>query len=541
MEGQRIGSYKVVRKIGQGGMGAVYEAVHEQLGRRAAIKLLRRELSVDPQIAERFFREAKAASRVEHAGVVGIYEFGNLPDGTAYIIMEFLRGDPLSVRLRSLGGRLPYSDTVRISRQIASALAATHGAGIVHRDLKPDNVMLVPDPEIPGGERVKILDFGIAKILAEYEGPASEEFKTQTGMVLGTATYMAPEQCKGAGQVTDKADVYSLGIVMYRMCCGQVPFRADGQGEVMAMHIFSQPKPLRERDPSVPEVLANLVGRMIAKDPAERPNMAAIAQELEKMAALPVIQGSPVVALTASVATDSGNHSSSLATLSAALGQSGSMKAVPPPQRRWGRVAGIGLVLLAIGGIGAHYGVRAFLPAAQPQAKVYWTLNTIPVQAQVVRKSDGQVVGMTPWTEEPRPGTGHQVFTLRAPGFAEQDVEFDENHSASPTVGLRALPAQVSALADGGTGPGRPDEAGAGDGGAPRTDLAPATGTQPAVGVTGPAQTPGQTPGATPGQVPGQTGPNGPRPLGPRGVRIPPRQPNPNKAFTDDDIQPLKD
>ena len=134
MEGQRIGSYRVVRKIGQGGMGAVFEAVHEQLGRRAAIKLLHREFSADPQIAERFFNEAKAASRVEHAGVVGIYEFGNLPDGTAYIIMEFLRGDPLSVRLRSLGGRLPYSDTVRISRQIASALATTHAAGIVHRD-----------------------------------------------------------------------------------------------------------------------------------------------------------------------------------------------------------------------------------------------------------------------------------------------------------------------------------------------------------------------------------------------------------------------
>jgi serine/threonine protein kinase len=164
MEGQRIGSYRVVRKIGQGGMGAVYEAVHEQLGRRAAIKLLRKELSQDPQIVIRFFNEGKAASRIEHSGIVQIFEYGHLPDQTAYIIMEFLRGEALSARLRSLGGKLPLADLLRISRQIASALAATHAKGIIHRDLKPDNIMLVPDSEMPGGERVKILDFGVAKV-----------------------------------------------------------------------------------------------------------------------------------------------------------------------------------------------------------------------------------------------------------------------------------------------------------------------------------------------------------------------------------------
>ena len=264
MEGQRISSYRVLRKIGQGGMGAVYEAVHEKLGSKAAIKLLHKELGKDTQIAARFFREARAASRIDHPGVVKIYEFASLPDDTAYIIMELLRGEPLSLRLRNSGGRLPIPDVIRVSRQIASALAATHAAGIVHRDLKPDNVMLVQDSEVSGGERAKILDFGIAKLLTEYAGPLAEEFHTSTGQVLGTATYMAPEQCKGSGQVSDRADVYSLGVVMYRMCCGQLPFRADGQGEVMAMHIFSTAKPLRERDPSIPEGLAELVSRMMA-------------------------------------------------------------------------------------------------------------------------------------------------------------------------------------------------------------------------------------------------------------------------------------
>ena len=134
MEGQRIGNYRIVRKIGQGGMGSVWEAKHEQLHRKAAIKLLRRELTTDPQVEIRFFNEAKAASRVDHPSIVKIDEFGHLPDGTAYIIMEFLSGDPLSVRLRNLGGKLQIPDTLRISRQIASALAATHAKGIVHRD-----------------------------------------------------------------------------------------------------------------------------------------------------------------------------------------------------------------------------------------------------------------------------------------------------------------------------------------------------------------------------------------------------------------------
>ena len=141
MEGQRIGNYRVVRKIGQGGMGSVWEAKHEQLHRKAAIKLLRRELSTDPQLEVRFFNEAKAASRVDHPSIVKIDEFGHLPDGTAYIIMELLTGDPLSVRLRNLGGKLQLPDIIRISRQIASALAATHAKGIVHREAYTKNMI----------------------------------------------------------------------------------------------------------------------------------------------------------------------------------------------------------------------------------------------------------------------------------------------------------------------------------------------------------------------------------------------------------------
>lgn len=466
MEGQRIGNYRIVRKIGQGGMGSVWEAKHEQLHRKAAIKLLRRELTTDPQVEIRFFNEAKAASRVDHPSIVKIDEFGHLPDGTAYIIMEFLSGDPLSVRLRNLGGKLQIPDTLRISRQIASALAATHAKGIVHRDLKPDNVMLVPDSEVAGGERVKILDFGIAKVITDYSGPGAEEFKTNTGLVLGTATYMAPEQCKGAGEVTEKADVYSLAVVMYRMCCGKVPFRAEGPGEVMAMHIFSQPKPLREVDPRVPEPLAALIHRMMSKEPHERPTMTQVATELEKMAmtitgpvSVPTVTAPvpAVAAPTAPAPVESSPASSSAAshssTLGTALGQSGSAPAVSAGSRS--RVGWMVAAVLLLGGVGVSipYGLKHMPQLLAGTAKtVYWNVASSPV-AQVIRKADGQVMGSTPWTHTLPQGTGRQLFVLRAEGYVEQEVWFEESSSATQNLTLVAEPKAVpeAASPDGGT------------------------------------------------------------------------------------------
>ena len=464
MEGQRIGNYRVVRKIGQGGMGSVWEAKHEQLHRKAAIKLLRRELSTDPQLEVRFFNEAKAASRVDHPSIVKIDEFGHLPDGTAYIIMELLSGDPLSVRLRNLGGKLQLPDILRISRQIASALAATHAKGIVHRDLKPDNVMLVPDSEVAGGERVKILDFGIAKVISDYSGPGAEEFKTNTGLVLGTATYMAPEQCKGAGEVTEKADVYSLAVVMYRMCCGKVPFRAEGPGEVMAMHIFSQPKPLRDVEPRIPEPLAALVHRMMSKEPHERPTMAQVAGELEKMAmtstgpiSVPTVTA-PVAAVPApavvaeSAAPASTSAASQPSTLGTAIGQSGSAPAVTAAPRS--RAGWMVMTVLLLGGVGVSipYGLKMWPQLLAAKVKpVYWNVSSSPA-AQVIRKADGQVMGMTPWTHTLPQGTGRQMFVLRAQGYVDQEIWFEEGSSASQNVSLVAesKAAPVATVGDGG-------------------------------------------------------------------------------------------
>ena len=176
-EGQTIGNYRVLRKLGEGGMGAVFEAQHVEIGRKAAIKVLHPQFAQNAQVAMRFLNEAKAANLIEHPGVVEVFEFSRLPDGTTYIVMEYLKGESLAKRLE----RGPVGlDALRVARQIASVLAAAHEHGIIHRDLKPDNVIMVKDPEAPGGERAKVLDFGIAKIAEE------QVLKTQAGSILGT-------------------------------------------------------------------------------------------------------------------------------------------------------------------------------------------------------------------------------------------------------------------------------------------------------------------------------------------------------------------
>ena len=201
--GSIIGSYRVVSKLGEGGMGAVYLAEHTLLGRRAAIKVLKPDLTLKPEVIDRFFGEARTASTLADPGIVQIFDFGYHPGGSAYILMELLDGEPLDARLRRVG-RLAPAAALRIVRQIASSLAAAHARGIVHRDLKPENIILVRDPEVVGGERAKLLDFGIAKLMdGDRPSPARP-----AGPVMGTPLYMSPEQCRSAGTVDHRSDIY---------------------------------------------------------------------------------------------------------------------------------------------------------------------------------------------------------------------------------------------------------------------------------------------------------------------------------------------
>ena len=204
--------------IGRGGMGAVYAGEHVLLGRSAAIKVLLPELSQKQDVVMRLFNEARAATAIRHPGIIEVYDFGWTPEGAAFIVMEHLEGETLG--RRASRARLRWQSALAIARQIAGALAAAHGKGIVHRDLKPDNIFLVSDPEVPGGERIKLLDFGIAKLAGESSATVNV---TETGSVMGTPTYMAPEQCRGVA-VDHRADLYSLGCIVFELCTGRPPF-----------------------------------------------------------------------------------------------------------------------------------------------------------------------------------------------------------------------------------------------------------------------------------------------------------------------------
>jgi tRNA A-37 threonylcarbamoyl transferase component Bud32 len=262
--GAALGTYTIERELGRGGMGAVYVGSHSLLGRRAAIKVLLPELSRNQAVVHRFFNEARAATAIKHPGIVEIYDFGFAADGSAYIVMELLAGESLSDRLRR--GPMPMATAVQIARQIAAALGAAHRAGIVHRDLKPDNIYLVPDAETAIGERVKLLDFGIAKL-----ADAGEVGRTHAGSVMGTPHYMAPEQCRGAADLDHRADLYALGCVLHEMIAGAPPFAGDTAGVVLGAHLHLPPPPLRLVAPHAIAELEALVLRLLAKHPSQRP------------------------------------------------------------------------------------------------------------------------------------------------------------------------------------------------------------------------------------------------------------------------------
>mgnify|MGYP000747657294 CR=1 FL=1 len=287
MIGTQVGPYRVIARIGEGGMGAVYEAVDEQIGKRVAIKVLHKEHAKNQQISNRFINEARAINVVEHPGIVTVSSFGQLPDGTAYIVMELLKGETLNARMKAQGGRMQMLDALRLARQIASALAAAHEKGIIHRDLKPDNIMLIPHPEWPGRERVKILDLGIAKLHERFVADAGGEGErprtvTGVGIVMGTPQYMAPEQCAGVGDPDGQVDVYALGVILYEGLTGQRPFGGQAALEIMHQHMFAAPVSLRVHRPELPSALAAMVERLLAKPAGERPTMRELAVAVER-------------------------------------------------------------------------------------------------------------------------------------------------------------------------------------------------------------------------------------------------------------------
>ena len=265
------GRYKVEAVLGEGGMGTVYRVVHTSLGRQLALKALRRDLAEDPDLAARFVREAKAAGAIAHPNIVQISDFGSLSSGQPYFVMEFLTGVSLRQMLLS-GEKLAPKRVLSMVDSVAEALAMAHDAGIIQRDVKPDNILIQRNPS--GRDVVKVLDFGLARV-------AGASRLTRKGIVFGTPHYMSPEQA--TGEVLDqRSDIYSLGVVLYELITGKVPFEADTYMGVLTKHIYVQPvPPTRFAGGEELAQFENVVMRCLRKDPKERyGSMAEVLEDL---------------------------------------------------------------------------------------------------------------------------------------------------------------------------------------------------------------------------------------------------------------------
>jgi eukaryotic-like serine/threonine-protein kinase len=246
--------YRLGERLAAGGMGSVYRAVDETLGRQVAVKALRRELADDPTFLERFRREARAAAALSHPGVAAIYDYGEV-DGQPFIVMELVEGENLAERVAARGP-LPWQEAFAVGEQVAAALAAAHAHGLVHRDVKPANIMLGRDG------RAKVTDFGIAQA-------AQAATLTRTGMVLGSANYVAPEQAKG-GHVGPAADLYSLGCVLFEAVTGETPYQGGNAVAIATQHVSAPVPDPRELRPDLPVQAAALIMRALRKQPDAR-------------------------------------------------------------------------------------------------------------------------------------------------------------------------------------------------------------------------------------------------------------------------------
>jgi serine/threonine-protein kinase len=271
------GRYRVDRLLGEGGMGRVYLAEHVLMRKPVALKVLHQEMTLVPEVVARFEREAVAAARIDHPNVAQAMDFGRLDDGSLYFVLEYVDGRSLRSLLDE--GALEHARSVSLACQIASALVAAHKVGIVHRDLKPDNVMLVSQAD--GSERVKVLDFGIAKVTNEGDGAVPGKTLTRVGAVMGTAGYMAPEQALGQ-PVSHLADLYAFGSMFYEMIAGRLPFDGNEVTEIVAKQLTEAPAPL---PPGIPPELVQLIDKLLARLPSERVQSAeALLETLEQIA-----------------------------------------------------------------------------------------------------------------------------------------------------------------------------------------------------------------------------------------------------------------
>ncbi len=476
--GQIIGNYKITAKLGEGGMGVVYLAEHPVIGRKVAMKAIHPELSRNPEVVSRFMTEAKSVNQIGNDHIVDISDFGTTTEGEFYFIMEFLQGESLADRLKHQHLLAPPL-ALQIAAQVADALAASHAHGIIHRDLKPENIFLINRGGIP--DFVKVLDFGLAKLT---QGEEKVSHKTRTGSVMGTPYYMAPEQCEGKANIDHRADLYSLGIILFEMLTGKVPFGGEGYGEIIVKHMTMPPPSPRAINPMVTAAQEAVVARALTKNRDDRfPSMTEFREAIldpERYAknapALPVrAPGSAYADTQGATPGQMGDDGASGQIVFGANPALGARSSPMPstfrenagellggeaqlPRSRKGLIAGtLGAVIVA--GAAALFFTHKSAPveptrapvAAAPvpvptpaPATVKVAFTSEPAGATVSRVDTGKIVGTTPFDLELAHGTAPVEFVFKKESFEETRATVVPDSPGQLTAALKgeAAPAQ---------------------------------------------------------------------------------------------------
>ena len=441
-------------------MGAVYLGEHPVIGRKVAIKVLHTALAADKDIVARFFNEARAIHLIAHPNIVEILDFGQTADGQPYFIMEYLTGEALSERVAR--GPMPPPQVATIAEQMCRALGAAHAKGIIHRDLKPHNVQIL---EKDGAALVKILDFGVAKILSAPDG--SQSVKTRTGSLMGTPLYMSPEQCKGAGLLDHRTDIYSLGVMIFEMLSGRPPFMAEGIGELFAKHMLEEPPNVLDVAPGTPPAMAAAVNKSLNKELDDRfPNMdefrkALLGEVVVSAGVRPAPKRPGGVGGTRPLAaTTTMSPQAQSTTLSSAISEIDDDLALP--KRRTGLIIGVvGAVAIAAavvvlvlpkGSSSAGAPVKAVAvagpapaavlpPAPAPARKTLVTIRfeAVPDGTHVFRKNDGEDLGAAP-LDIKLPYNGPSTdYVLRKDGYKDFGVTADLSEDNTVHVALEKI------------------------------------------------------------------------------------------------------
>ena len=438
--GQTVGNYNITAKLGEGGMGTVFLAEHPVIGSKVALKAIHPEYARSPEVVSRFVNEARAVNQIGHDHIIDIHDFGTTPGGDFYFIMEYLNGEMLSDQR---GRQVAFSPAraLHIVAQIADALAASHERGVIHRDLKPDNIFLITRDGKP--DFVKVLDFGLAK-LTTVSG-AVPAYTTDAGIIMGTPYYMSPEQCEGRTELDHRTDVYSLGVILFEMLTGQVPFAGEGYGEVMTKHISLPPPAARKFVPGLPIALEAILSRALAKDPGARFQTMAEFREvlLSTESALspppaPVFERDVERALErdpsgpASLGVAASRPTPPVFSFQQHVGEVGETLDVRPRRGRGGlfvlgAAAALAVVALANGGVRGHATqLLARNTAPKKPATVRVNFSSDPTGA-TVSKSDGSQLGVTPLSVEIPYSDKPVDYRLQKDGYVSKVSSFVPN------------------------------------------------------------------------------------------------------------------